>query len=58
MRADSFSIRSHSGAKSTVEKTAQVIFTVCGFLAILAVIGTLFSDIAYVLVDPRIKLDR
>lgn len=28
------------------------------FLAILAVIGTLFSDIAYVLVDPRIKLDR
>ena len=37
MRADSFSIRSHHGAKSTVEKTAQVIFTVCGFSAILAV---------------------
>ncbi len=28
------------------------------FLAILTVIGTLLSDIAYVLVDPRIKLDR
>ena len=28
------------------------------FLAILTVIGVLFSDIAYVLVDPRIKLDR
>lgn len=28
------------------------------FLAILTVIGTLLSDLAYVLVDPRIKLDR
>ena len=28
------------------------------FLAILTVIGVLLSDIAYVLVDPRIKLDR
>jgi peptide/nickel transport system permease protein len=28
------------------------------FLAILSVLGTLLSDLAYVLVDPRIKLDR
>jgi len=28
------------------------------FLAILSVIGTLLSDLAYVLVDPRVKLDR
>ena len=28
------------------------------FLAILAVIGTLLSDLTYALVDPRIKLDR
>ena len=28
------------------------------FLAVLTVIGTLLSDLAYVLVDPRIKLDR
>lgn len=28
------------------------------FLAILTVIGVLLSDIAYVIVDPRIKLDR
>ena len=47
MRADSFSIRSHSGAKSTVEKTAQVIFTVCGFFAILAVVSiTLYMIIS------------
>ena len=31
------SILSHHGSKSTVEKTAQVIFTVCGFFAVLAV---------------------
>ena len=47
MRADSFSIRSHRGAKSTVEKTAQVIFTVCGFFAILAVVSiTLYMIIS------------
>ena len=47
MRADSFSIRSHSGAKSTVEKAAQVIFTVCGFFAILAVVSiTLYMIIS------------
>lgn len=37
MRPESFSIRSHHGSKSTVEKAAQVIFTVCGFFAVLAV---------------------
>ena len=47
MRADSFSIRSHHGAKSTVEKAAQVIFTICGFFAILAVVSiTLYMIIS------------
>lgn len=30
----------------------------CMFLAILTVIGTLLSDIAYMLVDPRVKLEK
>ena len=37
MRPETFSIRSHHGSKSTVEKAAQVIFTACGFFAVLAV---------------------
>lgn len=37
MSSETFSIRSHHGSKSTVEKAAQVIFTVCGFFAVLAV---------------------
>lgn len=37
MSPETFSIRSHHGSKSAVEKTAQVIFSVCGFFAILAV---------------------
>ena len=28
------------------------------FLAILTVIGTLLADLAYAIVDPRVKLDR
>ncbi len=37
MTPETFSIRSHHGSKSTVEKAAQVIFTACGFFAVLAV---------------------
>ena len=37
MSSETFSIRSHRGSKSAVEHTAQVIFTVCGFVAVLAV---------------------
>ena len=37
MRAETFSIRSSHGSKSTVEKAAQGIFTACGFFAVLAV---------------------
>ena len=37
MSPETFSIRSHHGSKSAVEKIAQVIFSVCGFFAILAV---------------------
>ena len=37
MRPETFSIRSHHGSKSTVEKAAQVVFTACGFFAVLAV---------------------
>lgn len=36
MRAETFSIRSHHSSKSAVEKAAQVIFTACGFFAVLA----------------------
>ena len=34
---ESFSIFSHHGSKSGVERAAEVIFTVCGFFAVLAV---------------------
>ncbi len=37
MSSEPFSIRSHHGSKSGVEKAAQVIFTSCGFFAVLAV---------------------
>lgn len=37
MTTEAFSIRSHHGSKSAVEKAAQVIFTACGFFAVLAV---------------------
>ncbi|MCC8024541.1 MAG: phosphate ABC transporter permease subunit PstC [Clostridium sp.] len=37
MTSLAFSIRSHHGSKSAVEKAAQVIFTACGFFAVLAV---------------------
>ena len=37
MTPETFSIRSHHGSKSTVEKAAQAIFTACGFFAVLAV---------------------
>ena len=37
MTTETFSIRSHHGSKSGVEKAAQVIFTACGFFAVLAV---------------------
>lgn len=37
MRAETISIRSHHGSKSAVERAAEVIFTVCGFFAVLAV---------------------
>ena len=37
MRAETFSLRSCHGSKSTVEKAAQGIFTACGFFAVLAV---------------------
>lgn len=37
MTTATFSIRSHHGSKSTVEKAAQVIFTACGFFAVLAI---------------------
>ena len=30
----------------------------CMFLAILTVIGTLLTDLAYMLVDPRVKLEK
>ena len=37
MNEEIHSIRSHHSSKSTVEKAAQVIFTACGFFAVLAV---------------------
>ena len=37
MSEETFSIRSHHGSKSTVEKAAEIIFTACGFFAVLAV---------------------
>ncbi|MGN0371577.1 MAG: phosphate ABC transporter permease subunit PstC [Enterocloster sp.] len=37
MKGSTCSIRSHHGSKSAVEKAAQVIFTACGFFAVLAV---------------------
>ena len=37
MTQETFSVRSHHGSKSTVEKAAEVIFTACGFFAVLAV---------------------
>lgn len=37
MSSEPFSIRSHHGSKSGIEKAAQVIFTSCGFFAVLAV---------------------
>lgn len=37
MSSETISIRSHHGSKSAVEKAAQVIFTACGFFAVLAV---------------------
>ena len=37
MTTETCSIRSHHGSKSGVEKAAQVIFTACGFFAVLAV---------------------
>ena len=37
MSSETFSIRSHRGSKSAVEHAAQIIFTVCGFAAVLAV---------------------
>jgi phosphate transport system permease protein len=37
MNEEICSIRSHHSSKSTVEKAAQVIFTACGFFAVLAV---------------------
>ena len=37
MTQETFSVSSHHGSKSTVEKAAEVIFTACGFFAVLAV---------------------
>ena len=37
MAQETFSVRSHHGSKSTVERAAEVIFTACGFFAVLAV---------------------
>lgn len=37
MHPKSFSILSSHGSKSTVERIAQIIFTICGFFAVLAV---------------------
>ena len=37
MTQETLSVRSHHGSKSTVEKAAEVIFTACGFFAVLAV---------------------
>ena len=37
MTQETFSVRSHHGSKSTVERAAEVIFTACGFFAVLAV---------------------
>ena len=37
MTQETFSVRSHHGSKSTVEKAAEAIFTACGFFAVLAV---------------------
>ncbi|MDO4266643.1 MAG: phosphate ABC transporter permease subunit PstC [Eubacteriales bacterium] len=37
MSEETFSIRSHHGSKSAVEKAAELIFTICGFFAVLAV---------------------
>ena len=47
MRPETFSIRSHHGSKSGVERVAEIIFTVCGFFAILAVVSiTLYMVIS------------
>ena len=37
MTQETFSVRSHHGSKSTVERAAEAIFTACGFFAVLAV---------------------
>lgn len=47
MNEDSVSILSHYGGKSVVETAAKVIFTICGFFAVLAVV----SITAYMLVS-------
>ena len=47
MNEDSVSILSHHGGKSAVETAAKVIFTICGFFAVLAVV----SITAYMLVS-------
>ena len=47
MSSETFSIRSHHGSKSGVERVAEIIFTVCGFFAILAVVSiTLYMVIS------------
>ena len=47
MSSETFSIRSHHGSKSGVERAAEIIFTVCGFFAILAVVSiTLYMVIS------------
>lgn len=47
MNEDSVSILAHHGGKSAVETAAKVIFTICGFFAVLAVV----SITAYMLVS-------
>ena len=58
MRADTFSIRSHHGSKSAVEKAAQAIFTACGFFAVLAsgrwgIVGSSFAATVVVIFLSR-----
>ena len=48
MTTETCSIRSHHGSKSGVEKAAQVIFTACGFFAVLAVA----SITLYMIISP------
>ena len=49
MTQETFSVRSHHGSKSTVERAAEAIFTACGFFAVLAVASiTLYLSLIHI----------